>query len=57
MRPSLSRSRARGKRTPGELPAIVMLVREGSGEAQPLAAAVLGPLVPPTRLYGYEELQ
>jgi general secretion pathway protein J len=46
-----------GKRTPGELPALVMLVREGRSQAQPLAAAVLGPLLPPTRIYGYEQLQ
>ena len=46
-----------GKRTPGELPALIMLVREGQTQAQPLAAAVLGPLLPPERIYGYEELQ
>lgn len=46
-----------GKRTPGELPAVIMLVREGQDTAQPLAAAVLGPLLPPVRIYGYEELQ
>lgn len=45
-----------GKRTQGELPAIVMLVREGE-EAQPLAAAVLGPLLPPLRVFGFEQLQ
>lgn len=45
-----------GKYKQGELPAIVILVREGSQE-QPLAAAVLGPLVPPLRVYGYEQLQ
>jgi hypothetical protein len=41
----------------GELPAVVMLVRDGESQAQPLAAAVLGPLVPPQRIYGYEQLQ
>lgn len=46
-----------GKRTMGELPAVVMLVREGESTAQPLAAAVLGPLLPPARVYGYEQLQ
>ena len=46
-----------GKRTRGELPALVMLVRDGNSEAQPLAAAVLGPLLPPERVYGYEQLQ
>ncbi len=45
-----------GKRTQGELPAMIMLVREGQ-QAQPLVAAVLGPLVPPERVYGYEELK
>lgn len=46
-----------GKRTQGELPAVVMLVRENKSASQPLAAAVLGPLLPPTRIYGYEQLQ
>ena len=46
-----------GKRTQGELPAMIMLVRGSQGQAQPLAAAVLGPLVPPVRVYGYEQLQ
>lgn len=46
-----------GKRTQGELPAVVMLVRNGNSLAQPLAAAVLGPLLPPLRIYGYEQLQ
>jgi len=46
-----------GKRTRGELPAMIMLVRGGQGQAQPLAAAILGPLVPPARVYGYEQLQ
>ena len=46
-----------GMRTPGELPALVMLVRAGNGQAQPLAAAVLGPLEPPVRVYGYEQLE
>lgn len=41
----------------GELPAVVMLVRDGASQAQPLAAAVLGPLLPPLRIYGYEQLQ
>ena len=46
-----------GKRTPGELPALVLLVREGESQAQPLVVAVLGPLVPPERIYGYEDLE
>lgn len=46
-----------GKRTPGELPAVVMLIRDGQLEAQPLAAAVLGPLVPPLRVFGFEQVQ
>jgi len=46
-----------GKRTPGELPAVVMLVRDGQLESQPLAAAVLGPLVPPLRVFGFEQVQ
>ena len=46
-----------GKRTPGELPAMVMLVRDSQRLAQPLAAAVLGPLEPPERIYGYEQLE
>lgn len=46
-----------GKRTKGELPALVMLVRDGNSVAQPVAAAVLGPLLPPTRIYGYEQLE
>ena len=41
----------------GELPAVIMLVRDGKSQAQPLAAAVLGPLVPPLRIYGYEQMQ
>jgi hypothetical protein len=46
-----------GKYKQGELPAIVILVREGNSEAEPLAAAVLGPLVPPLRIYGYEQME
>lgn len=46
-----------GKRTQGELPAVVMLVRNGNSLAQPLAAAVFGPLLPPQRIYGFEQLQ
>ena len=46
-----------GKRTPGELPAMIMLVRDGQTRAQPLAAAVLGPLLPPERIYGYEQVE
>ena len=46
-----------GKRKQGELPALIMLVRGGQGQAQPLAAAILGPLLPPERIYGYEQLE
>ncbi len=46
-----------GNRKPGELPALVMLVRDGNAQAQPMAAAVLGPLLPPKRVYGYEEVE
>ncbi len=46
-----------GKRTQGELPAVVMLVRSGQAQAQPMAAAVLGPLVPPIRIYGFEQAE
>lgn len=44
-----------GKRTPGELPSVVALVRDGQGEAQPIVAAVLGPLVPPLRVFGFDQ--
>ena len=46
-----------GKYKQGELPAIVILVRGGKAQEQPLAAAVLGPLVPPLRIYGYEQME
>lgn len=43
-----------GLHAQGELPAVIMLVREGD-QAQPLIAAVLGPLVPPLRVFGFEQ--
>lgn len=39
---------------PSSLPAVVVLVR--AGEAQPLTAAVMGPLKPVLRTYGEEEI-
>jgi hypothetical protein len=39
------------------LPAVVGLVRRDGDDDRPLLVAVLGPLEPPRRLYGEEELQ
>lgn len=39
------------------LPAVILLERGEDGRAGVQAAAVLGPLTPPTRLYGEEQLQ
>ena len=46
-----------GKVDPEALPALVGLVREGADGERPMLAAVLGPLVPPRRLYGEEEYE
>ena len=46
-----------GKVNPEALPALVGLVRDDEGRERPLLAAVLGPLEPPKRLYGDEELE
>lgn len=40
---------------PEGLPALIGLVREGTGEGVSQLAAVLGPLTPPKRLYGNEQ--
>ena len=46
-----------GKVNPEALPALVGLVREDAEREKPLLAAVLGPLEPPKRLYGEEQLE
>jgi general secretion pathway protein J len=46
-----------GKVHPEGLPAVVGLVRRFAEGDRPLLVAVLGPLEPPTRLYGDEQLQ
>lgn len=46
-----------GKVNPEALPAVVGLVRRHDDGDRPLLVAVLGPLEPPRRLYGEEELQ
>ena len=46
-----------GKVNPEALPALVGLVRDDNGVDRPLLAAVLGPLEPPKRLYGDEQLE
>lgn len=48
---------SRGKVNPEALPALVGLVRDDNGVDRPLLAAVLGPLEPPKRLYGDEQLE
>ena len=45
-----------GEVNPEGLPALVGLVRNDGGRDRPMLAAVLGPLVPPERLYGNEQL-
>lgn len=46
-----------GKVNPEALPAVVGLMRRFEAGDRPLLVAVLGPLEPPRRLYGEEELQ
>ena len=46
-----------GKVNPEGLPAVVGLVRRSEDGDRPLLVAVLGPLEPPIRLYGGEELK
>ena len=46
-----------GKVNPEALPAVVGLVRRFEDGDRPLLVAVLGPLEPPARLYGEEELK
>ena len=46
-----------GSVNPEALPAVVGLVRRYEGGDRPLLVAVLGPLEPPKRLYGEEELE
>lgn len=46
-----------GKVNPEALPAVVGLVRRFEDGDRPLLVAVLGPLEPPRRLYGEEELE
>ena len=46
-----------GKVNPEALPAVVGLVRRFDDGDRPLLVAVLGPLEPPVRLYGEEELK
>lgn len=46
-----------GNVNPEALPALVALVRDDNGVDRPLLAAVLGPLEPPKRLYGDEQLE
>ena len=46
-----------GKVNPEGLPAVVGLVRRFADGDRPLLVAVLGPLEPPRRLYGEEELE
>ena len=48
---------ARGLVKPEALPAMVIFKRTVRGEDAPLMAAALGPLEPPIRLYGDEELE
>jgi len=48
---------ARGLVNPEALPAMVVLVRNFGGREQSVLAAVLGPLEPPVRLYGDEQLE
>lgn len=47
---------ALGQVNPEGLPALVGLVRNDGARDRPLLAAVLGPLEPPERLYGNEQL-
>ena len=47
---------ALGEVNPEGLPALIGLVRNDGGRDRPMLAAVLGPLVPPERLYGNEQL-
>ena len=46
-----------GKVNPEGLPAVVGLVRRSEDGDRPLLVAVLGPLEPPIRLYGLEQLK
>ncbi len=46
-----------GKVNPEGLPAVVGLVRRSEDGDRPLLVAVLGPLEPPIRLYGVEQLK
>ena len=46
-----------GKVNPEALPAVVGLVRRYADGDRPLLVAVLGPLVPPKRLYGDEQFE
>lgn len=48
---------AHGLVKPEALPAMVVFRRQLAGREHPVVAAVLGPLEPPTRLYGDEELE
>ena len=48
---------ARGLVKPEALPAMVILQRRRHDRDDSLVAAVLGPLEPPKRLYGDEQLQ
>lgn len=48
---------ALGKVDEEALPALVALVREGEDGENSMLASVLGPLVPPLRLYGEEQYQ
>ena len=47
---------ARGLVKPEALPAMVVLERQLQGREHPLMSAVLGPLEPPERLYGDEQI-